>query len=167
VRLTSMRLALFGLAVALATQAGAQTVTAKSTRELARVVFVCEHGSVKSLVAMEYFNRKARERGLAYQAVARGTAPERAVPDAVRVGLRTDGFETSDFVPLRLTASDVEHAALVVSFDQDITAVVAGKARHIAWDGLPGVLADYPGGRTAIVTRIDALLDELARANPP
>ena len=45
----------------------------------ARVVFVCEHGSVKSLIAMDYFNRSARERGLAYRAVARGTAPEATV----------------------------------------------------------------------------------------
>jgi protein-tyrosine-phosphatase len=130
-------------------------------------VFVCEHGSVKSLVAMEHFNRRARERGLPYQAVARGMAPDRAVPEAVRAGLRRDGFEASDFVPQLLTASDVDHAVLVVSFDQDIRNLVVGKARHLAWDDLPGVLTDYPRGRAAIATRVNSLLDELASNNSP
>jgi protein-tyrosine-phosphatase len=155
------------LAMVFDTRAGAQSRTATDTHEPGEVVFVCEHGSVKSLVAMEHFNRKARERGLPYHAVARGIVPERAVPEAVQAGLRTDGFETSDFLPQSLTASDVDHAVLVVSFDQDITKVVAGKARHLAWDNLPGVLADYPRGRAAIVKRVDSLVDELASGNSP
>jgi hypothetical protein len=66
-----------------------------------------------------------------------------------------------------LKAFDVDHAVLVVSFDQDIENLVAGKARHLAWDDLPGVLADYSRGRTAIVTRVNSLLDELASSNSP
>ena len=164
-RVILLPLAISILAVALDTQAAAQSRTATDTREPAEVVFVCEHGSVKSLVAMEQFNRKARERGLPYHAVARGVAPERAVPEPVRAGRHADGFETSDFVPQLLTPSDIGHAVLVVSFDQDITRVVAGKVRHLAWDNLPGVLADYPRGRAAIVARVDSLVDELERSN--
>ena len=74
------------LGIAFGTQTSGQSLNTKDTREPAKVVFVCEHGSVKSLVAMEHFNRRARERGLPYQAVARGLAPDRAVPEAVRVG---------------------------------------------------------------------------------
>jgi hypothetical protein len=40
----------------------AQGIAAASRREPAHVVFVCEHGSVKSLIAMEYFNRSVQER---------------------------------------------------------------------------------------------------------
>src|SRR5262249_17133608 len=156
-----MPLVLCMLAIACDTRARAQSRA--DMREPAEVVFVCEHGSVKSLVAMEHFNRRARDLGLPYRAVARGTAPERSVPEAVQTGLRADGFETSDFVPQPLTASDVEHAALVVPFDQDIRGILAGHARHLRWDDLPGVLADYPRGRAAIVTRIDSLVDALAR----
>lgn len=152
---------------ALVIQSGAQTAQPTGAHLRTAVVFVCEHGSVKSLVAMQHFNRKAKERGLPYRAIARGVAPERAIPGAVRAGLSTDGFETSDFVPQRLTDSDMEHAALVVSFDEHISAIVAGKARYVVWDNLPAVLTDYPRGRDAIVARIDALLDEFARGNPP
>ena len=35
----------------------------------ATVVFVCEHGAAKSVVAAAHFNRMARERGLAVRAI--------------------------------------------------------------------------------------------------
>src|SRR5262249_61970728 len=40
------------------------------------VVFVCEHGAAKSVVAAAYFNRLAAERGLSVRAVARGADPQ-------------------------------------------------------------------------------------------
>ena len=157
----SMRIALASLAMSL----GGQSFAADSSlNEPARVVFVCEHGSVKSLIAMVYFNRSAQERGLPYRAVARGTAPEPTVPGPVREGLHAAGFEVSEFVPQLFKASDVDGASLVVSFDQDIDKTVGGRARHSRWDNLPGVLANYARGRDAIVRHVDVLLDELARS---
>lgn len=131
-----------------------------------RVVFVCEHGSVKSLIASLYFNRQARERGLPYTAVARGTTPDAAVPIPVREGLRSAGFDVTQYVPQPFKVSDVDGASLVVSFDQEITQTVAGKAQLLRWDNLPGVLADYLRGRDAILAHVDALLDQLATAMP-
>ena len=66
-----------------------------------------------------------------------------------------------------IAASDVEEASLVVSFDQDIAKIVGGKARHLAWDNLPGVLTDYARGRDEIVRHVDDLIDELARSAAP
>jgi len=128
-----------------------------------RVVFVCEHGSVKSLIAASYFNRAASARGLPFDAIARGTAPEQAVPRIVQIGLSESGMNVSQHVPQKFVASDLGGASLVVSFDQDIEATVDGKVRHLKWDNLPGVLADYPRGRDAIVQKVDALIDALAK----
>ena len=161
-RLIAAPLSILALALALGSRLGAQGPATTSESEPARAVFVCEHGSVKSLVGAIYFNRLAQQRGLPYRAVARGVAPDSSVPSPVREGLRTDGFSVSAFVPQPLTASDVAHAWLVVSFDQDVTKLV-GSTRYLRWDGLPGVLADYPRGRDAIVGRVQALVDELAR----
>ena len=36
------------------------------------VIFVCEHGAAKSVVATAYFNKLASERGLPYRASFRG-----------------------------------------------------------------------------------------------
>jgi arsenate reductase len=157
----SMRIILFSLAMSF----GGQSLAAGSIpNDPGRVVFVCEHGSVKSLIAMVYFNRSAQERGLRYRAVARGTAPEPTVPGSVREGLHAVGFDVSEFVPRLFKASDVDDASLVVSFDQDITKIVGGRARHLRWDNLPGVLANYARGRDEIVRHVDALLDELTQS---
>ncbi len=164
--LISTRLALFSLAVVVGAQATAQSLPSRAQPEPTRVVFVCEHGSVKSLIAMEYFNRKARERGLPFRAIARGTASEPTVPAPVRKGLQADGFEVAEFVPQLFRASDTDNAALVVSFDQDITKTVDG-VRHVKWDHLPQVMGDYARGRDAIVGRVNSLVDELARRAPP
>ena len=46
------------------------------------VVFVCEHGSVKSPIAASLFDRTAEKRGLPFRAVSRGVNPEEHVPPA-------------------------------------------------------------------------------------
>jgi arsenate reductase len=166
-RSVSIQLIVCSLAMAGALQVLAQRLAISSSGEPARVVFVCEHGTVKSLVAMMYFNRRAEQRGLAYRAVARGTAPGPLVPAAVRDGLHADGFVVSAFTPRRFDASDADHALLVVSFDQDLTKTLDSRVRYVKWDDLPGVLSDYARGRAAIVHHVDELIDELARLSEP
>jgi arsenate reductase len=166
-RSPSLRIVVCSLALGFGVQAAAQGLEANRSREPARVVFVCEHGSVKSLVAMMYFNRRVEERGLPYRAVARGTAPEPVVPAAVRDGLRADGFVVSAFTPRKLRVSDVDHALLVVSFDQDLTKTLDSTVRYVKWDDLPGVLSDYARGRAEILRHVNELIDELASGTAP
>jgi arsenate reductase len=40
-----------------------------------RVIFVCEHGAAKSVIAAAYFNKIATERGLPDRATYRGASP--------------------------------------------------------------------------------------------
>jgi arsenate reductase len=166
-RLMSILIVLCSLAMSISAETGAQGPAVRNSAGPPRVVFVCEHGSVKSLVAMEYFNRRAEARGLAYRAIARGTAPELMVPRAVRDGLRSDGFDVSAFEPRKFEDSDVDHASLIVSFDQDVASVVGARARYLKWDDLPGILSDFTRGKDAIVRHVDALLEELARSRSP
>jgi protein-tyrosine-phosphatase len=56
------------------------------------VLFVCLHGSAKSLIAAEYFNRLAAARGLAARAASAGTEPDDAIPRRVTQGLGADGM---------------------------------------------------------------------------
>jgi len=128
------------------------------------VVFVCEHGTVKSVVAAAHFNRLARERGLAAVAVSRGTAPDSALPALIRDGLLADGTGPWRAAPTLFRPADVDGASLVVSFDQPVDAAVAGRAPVRHWDGTPSVMRDYPTGRDAIVARVTSLVDELRRS---
>jgi protein-tyrosine-phosphatase len=134
-------------------------------RDTQRVVFVCEHGTVKSVVAAAHFNKLARERGLPFVAVSRGTAPDSALPALVRDGLLADGAGPWRAAPTRLTEADVGGASLFVSFDQPIDDLVAGRAPVRHWDNTPSVMQGYMTGRDAIVARVTALVDELRRAH--
>src|SRR5215203_2985443 len=84
--------------------------------EASRVLFVCEHGSAKSVVAAAHFNRRAVERGVGLRAVSRGTNPDDEIaPNAAR-GLEADGLAHGFEIPQRLSVADVERAVRVVAF---------------------------------------------------
>ena len=128
------------------------------------VVFVCEHGSVKSVVAMAYFTELARERHLPVKAISRGTNPEPRVPALVREGLKADGLPLGSFTPRKFSAADLTSAIAVISFDQpSVAEIVAGRLPSSAWDGLPAVSENYPVAREAIRVRVAALVDSLAK----
>src|SRR5215210_138109 len=78
------------------------------------VLFICEHGSAKSVVAAAHFNRIAASRGLPVRAMARGTAPEAEMAPAAVKGLLRDGLKPDDPAPIHLAQSDLDAAARVV-----------------------------------------------------
>ncbi|MGH7679473.1 MAG: hypothetical protein ACRENU_13465 [Gemmatimonadaceae bacterium] len=127
------------------------------------VVFVCEHGTSKSVIAMAWFDSLARARGLPFRAASRATAPDASIPEFVREGLKADGFDLSGFTPMPLRQLDLR-AALVVSFDQPSVAQFADRSAPVtAWDNLPSVSAHYATARDSIKQRVAALVDSLAR----
>jgi protein-tyrosine-phosphatase len=136
---------------------------ARQPADTQRVVFVCEHGTVKSVVAAALFNKLARKRGLAAVAVSRGTAPDSALPALVRDGLLADGAGPWRARPTRLTSADVPGASLFVSFDQPVEALVGERAPLRHWDGTPSVMQTYATGRDAILERVRALVAEMER----
>ena len=134
--------------------------------DAARVVFVCEHGAVKSVMAAALFNRMAAERGLAARAVSRGTVPDDLVPSLVRDNLRADGAAVGEGRPVRLSADEGLEAGLFVAFDVEVPPAVSRGVPVRRWDGTPSVLSDYRVGRDAIAARVAELLAELERASP-
>ena len=69
-----------------------QPTDGQSVAVTGTVVFVCEHGAVKSVVAAAIFNQLAADRGLPFRAISRGTDPDAAVPAPGRDGLRSEGL---------------------------------------------------------------------------
>jgi hypothetical protein len=121
------------------------------------VVFVCEHGVAKSVVAAAHFNRLARARGIAATAISRGVSPEAALPDAVRTGLAQDGIDARDFVPSSLGEEDLRTARMIVLIGTDPN--LGGRSEGVErWDDIPAVSANYGRARAAIVTHVEALL---------
>jgi len=129
------------------------------------VVFVCQHGNVKSLIAREWFNRLATEHGLPFRAVARGVTPEASVPPAIAEALRSDGFDVSGFEPRAFSAADVTGAARIVGIGVELSsAPERGDAPLDTWQGIPPASERYAASRDALRARIEALLKTLENA---
>lgn len=125
------------------------------------VLFVCLHGGAKSLIAAEYFNRIARERGLSLGAECAGLDPYAEVPAAVVAGLDEDGFDVHEYVPRRLGSEAIAKAAHIVTFGCDIDG--GGSAIDAErWDDVPMVSDDFERARDEIVARVSRLVDKLA-----
>lgn len=81
------------------------------------VLFVCEHGTVKSLLAKLLFDEYAARVGLAMRAESRGTAIDSAVPPWMRAKLAESELLPGSFSPRALATQDLEAASFVVTFD--------------------------------------------------
>lgn len=137
----------------------------KAVPDSQTVVFVCEHGTVKSVVALAWFRQLAWERHLSIRAISRGTAPDSGVPARVREGLRLDGLFLGPFTPAQFTLADLASAIAVISFDQpSIAELVGARVPTAQWNGLPAVSEDYRIARDSIRHRVARLVDSLDHA---
>ena len=124
-----------------------------------RVLFVCQHGAAKSVVAAAHFRRLAAARGLAVDAAAAGTAPDPELGPKAVAGLSAEGLAPAPARPRPVTLFDLERADRIVSFGCDVT-----PARGIPveqWD-VPAVSDGYQAARDRIVEQVERLVDGLA-----
>ena len=140
----------------------AQRVAARPAKT---VLFVCEHGTVKSLLAKVLFEQYAKEVGLRMEAVSRGTRADTVVPPWMQQGLSADHVTLGSWRPQTLRPVDLANASLVVSFDVPAASTAAARAPREYWNDLPSVSRDYSSGRDAIKVRVRQLVDSLKRAS--
>ena len=127
------------------------------------VVFVCEHGAAKSVIAAAHFNRLASELKLPYRAVARGTNPDDAVAPAVQTRLAAEGLDVSAWKPKLVSDDDIKRAGQIVSLATDLPAQKpSAKPKLLEWNDIPPVSQDYTAARAAIVREVEALVKKLA-----
>src|ERR1044071_1006214 len=74
------------------------------------IIFVCEHGAAKSVIATAYFNKLAAERGLAVRATFRGTTPQDDLSVRAVAGLEADGLGVPAAKPAAISDKDVADA---------------------------------------------------------
>jgi len=120
------------------------------------VVFVCEHGSAKSIVAAAYFNKLADERNLPIHAIARGTHPDLEVSPKTLAGLTQDGLTPTESSPQKLAVDDFADAELIVSFCE-LPEQFQNQISAERWDDIPPVSEDYATARNAILERLQRL----------
>ncbi len=128
------------------------------------VVFVCHHGNAKSLIASQWFNRLAAERGATVRAVSRGMAPETPVPAAIAAKLGRDGFDVERYEPRGLSPTDVDGASRVVLIGVEPPPWIKDEKVPVdRWDGIPPASEGYDASRDAMRERIVTLLKTLER----
>ena len=124
------------------------------------VVFICEHGAAKSVIAAAWFNKLASERHLPFHAIARGIAPQAELSEAAIAGLQRDGLSVPSGKPQRLTADDASRASRVVAFCPLPSPVKPSRADVL---DVPGPNDGYNQSRDAILVHVKALLDDLQK----
>lgn len=121
------------------------------------VLFVCQHGGAKSVIAASHFDRVARGRGLPFEATAAAADdPYDAVPKHVAVHLQRDGFDVRGFKPHRVAPDEIRAAAWVVAIGCDVD----GSDQR--WDDIPAASEDLAGSVAAIRRHLEGLAEALA-----
>ncbi len=125
--------------------------------ETRRILFICEHGSAKSVIAAAHFDRIAREMGIDAHATSRGTDPDSEYPPHVLAGLSADEVEPVDESPLPLSTDDLESATEVIAFCSPHILPENVVVTEL-WDDVPPVSESYERARDEIVSRVRRLL---------
>ena len=124
------------------------------------VVFVCEHGAAKSVIATTYFNKIAAERGLRARAVYRGVNPQAELSVSALKGLRDDGLTVPDGKPSPITQSDVDSATVVFAIGCTLPSIATASGKADTWDDVPEDKG-YGATRDAIKRHVERLIDDL------
>ncbi len=138
-------------------QSGSKTVAPK-------VVFVCEHGAAKSVMAGAEFARLARQHGLAVEVITRGTNPDAEVGPAIRKNLLADGMDVGPAKPIKVTAKDLQGAVAVVTFGPDLSALLPRGTRSLDWSATPPPSQDYQAARNYIMAQLEKLVADLQKS---
>ncbi|MDP9194344.1 MAG: hypothetical protein M3P06_21820 [Acidobacteriota bacterium] len=121
-----------------------------------QVLFLCQHGGAKSVLAASYFNRLAAERGLKFAATSAASEdPYDAVPALVADYLQRDGFDVRGLQPHHVAPEEIETAARIVTIGCDVPGA------HERWDDVPAASEDLEGSVAAIRRHVEALAEDL------
>jgi len=125
------------------------------------IVFVCEHGAAKSVVASAWFNKLAAEKGLTLRSIARGTHPDSELSEKVLAGLQADGLTPIESAPQKLTDPDFDSAKFTIAFCNLSDEEYHQATKVENWDDIPAVSDGYEAARDALLNRINQLLLDL------
>jgi protein-tyrosine-phosphatase len=127
-----------------------------------KIIFVCEHGAAKSVIAASYFNKMAKERNLDYKAECRGTDPDSVVSKSVKEGLTKDTVFDPNTKPQKLLIRDTTNVERIILFTT-LPSDIKTNIKTEDWSNVQNVDADYEKRRNAIITKITELLDSLEK----
>jgi len=125
------------------------------------ILFLCQHGGAKSVVAASHFNRLAAERGLPFVATAAAAEDAYdAVPTPVAGYLQREGFDVRGLEPHHVAPEEIERAARIITIGCNLSGE-SGTVVSDRWDEVPAASEDLEGSVAAIRRHVKALAEDL------
>ena len=137
-------------------------ITQHAMAQNKKVVFVCEHGAAKSVIAAAYFNKLAKERNLNYEAVCRGNVPDAEVSPSAKEGLMKDKIFDDAVTPTKLMIDHTVNTERIILFTK-LPSDFKTSIKTEDWSNLKDLDGDYQHRREAITKSINSLLDTLSK----
>jgi len=138
-----------------------QAVKAKVSSVAPTVLFVCEHGAAKSVIAAAYFDKLAKDQHLPHRAAFRGVNPDATLSSVAEKGLKQDGIDTSGWKPARVTQKDVDEASRIVTLGCVLPAGTHVASKVTDWSDIPSPSQNYSDARDQIKKQVRKLVDDL------
>jgi len=135
-------------------------VSTASFAQTKKIVFVCEHGSAKSIIAVSYFNKIAKEKNLSWEAVSRGTTPDAEISAKTKKLLTDDHMPIPQVKPQAITQKDIDEANQVILFFP-LPENIEGRDNLDYWLGIDTVNGDFQKLRDDILAKLLPLIDSL------
>lgn len=126
------------------------------------VLFVCEHGAAKSVIATAYFNKLAAEHGLTVRATYRGVNPQAELSASTLKGLKDDGFDVPVEKPSLISQADVDDASVIFAIGCTLPSQAIASGKSGTWDDVPDDKG-YGPMRDAIKRHVEQLIDEMLK----
>ncbi|WP_133259545.1 hypothetical protein [Pseudochryseolinea flava] len=136
-------------------------ISVSMNAQMRKVVFICEHGAAKSVIAADYFNKQAKQRSIPFEAVCRATAPDSTLNSATRAGLKRDNIKPN-LSPKKISPGDTVNAERIILFTP-LPTDFRTAVKTEDWSTLKNIDVDYTRRRNAIIEQINMLLDELEK----
>jgi arsenate reductase len=126
-----------------------------------KIVFVCEHGAAKSVIAAAYFNKMAKENNVPWEAICRGRNPDKEISQKTQELLKKNNLFNPELTPAKLTQRDVDQAQQVIFFCPLPDDLIFNNT--LSWLGIDAVDGDFNKLRDTIVLKLNPLIDSLSR----
>ena len=127
-----------------------------------KVLFLCQHGGAKSVVAASHFNRLAAERDLPFVASAAAAEdPYDAVPAPVADYLQAEGVDVRNLEPHHVTPIEIDTAARVITIGCSLSDSEGPALISDRWDDVPPASDDLDASVAAIRRHVEELAEEL------
>lgn len=131
--------------------------------QIKKVLFVCEHGSAKSVVAAAHLKALAEKEGLELTIISRGINPDEAVPQKINDFLKADGLPHHTDTPEKVSSNDIASSDYIIAFNAIPRNLIRGK--HIINWTVPAMSDGYAASRDSIIVNLKDLILKIKSDN--